>query len=162
MSRKRATRCAISLGVGLLFCASITRADEPLPRVSEKPQAEPQSAAGAEKTPEAAPKKEAGKDGAKPEMRKEAAKQKAKKSLIAPPSLLLQAPSVQTYASPGLGKLDLNRASLEQLQRLPGVGLTWAPRILAGRPYRTMGDLARDGIPFTTIDAVSQEVELGP
>jgi DNA uptake protein ComE-like DNA-binding protein len=60
-----------------------------------------------------------------------------------------------------MGKIDLNRASLEQLQRLPGVGWTWAPRILAGRPYTTFGDLARDGIPFTTIDALSREVELG-
>lgn len=86
----------------------------------------------------------------------------AKKPLIAPPSLLLQPAGVIPFTAPGLGKVDLNRASLEQIQRLPGVGLEWAPRILAGRPYRTLGDLSRTGVPLTTIDAISQKVEFGP
>ena len=90
------------------------------------------------------------------------AKTKGRKPLVAPPGLLSQAPRFRSVTAPGLGKLDLNRATLEQIQRLPGVGETWAPRILAGRPYSTLGDLARIGIPFTTIDALSGVVELGP
>jgi DNA uptake protein ComE-like DNA-binding protein len=85
-----------------------------------------------------------------------------RRPLISPPGLLSQASLLPTSTAPGLGRLDLNRASLDQLQRLPGVGLDWAPRILAGRPYRTFGDLARDGIPYTTIDDLSRQVELGP
>ncbi|MGD9720656.1 MAG: ComEA family DNA-binding protein [Pirellulales bacterium] len=90
-----------------------------------------------------------------------AAKDKPR-SLIAPAGLLDRAPAFIPFAAPGRGKLDLNTATLEQIQRLPGVGVTWAPRILAGRPYRTFGDLARDGIPYTTIESLSRRVELGP
>lgn len=89
---------------------------------------------------------------------------KEKQSLVQPPGLLSQSPTVVPNTRPGLGKLNLNASSttIEQIQRLPGVGVVWAPRILAGRPYRTFGEMARDGIPFTTIDALSREVELGP
>jgi hypothetical protein len=89
---------------------------------------------------------------------------KEKQSLVQPPGLLSRAPAIAPFTRPGLGKLNLNASSttIEQIQRLPGVGVTWAPRILAGRPYRTFGEMARDGIPFTTIDALSREVELGP
>jgi DNA uptake protein ComE-like DNA-binding protein len=92
------------------------------------------------------------------------AKNDKKKSLFVPPGLLSTAPSVVPYSPPGLGKLNLNdrTVTIEQIQRLPGVGVVWAPKILAGRPYRTFGDMARDGIPFTTIDALSRSVELGP
>ncbi len=88
--------------------------------------------------------------------------QKGQRSLIAPPGLMSQAPTVAPYTAPGLGKLNLNRATIEQIQRLPGVGVVWALRILAGRPYQSIGDLGRTGVPFTTVDALSREVELGP
>jgi DNA uptake protein ComE-like DNA-binding protein len=160
----RAGRLAVLLGAGVLCFAAIVHADEPLP--SSKAAPVPPGAAGpgaaAPQTRKLAPAKGDAKDAAKRDPRASTAKSKAKKSLIAPPGLLLQAPSLRASTAPGLGKLDLNRATLEQLQSLSGVGLTWAPRILAGRPYRSLGDLARDGIPFTTIDALSQQVELGP
>ena len=89
---------------------------------------------------------------------------KEKQSLVQPPGLLSQSPTVAPYTRQGLGKINQNASSttIEQIQRLPGVGVVWAPRILAGRPYRTFGEMARDGVPFTTIDALSREVELGP
>jgi len=89
---------------------------------------------------------------------------KSKKSLVVPPGLLSKSPSVVPFSPPGLGKLNLNAptTTIEQIQSLPGVGVVWAPRILAGRPYRTFGDMARDGIPYTTIEALSRSVELGP
>ncbi len=92
------------------------------------------------------------------------AKSYKKQSLVVPPGLLSTAPSVVPYSPPGLGKLNLNdrTVTIEQIRRLPGVGVVWAPKILAGRPYRTFGDMARDGIPFSTIDALSRSVELGP
>ena len=166
MYRARARQLAILLSVGLVCFAPIVHADQPLPSPKAEPQVVPrgevQADAPAPQTRKLAPAKGAAKDAAKRDKRASTAKSKAKKSLIASPGLLLQAPSLRTSTAPGLGRLDLNRATLEQLQSLPGVGLTWAPRILAGRPYRSLGDLARDGIPFTTIDTLSQQVELGP
>ncbi|GGR91034.1 helix-hairpin-helix domain-containing protein [Deinococcus sedimenti] len=41
------------------------------------------------------------------------------------------------------GRLDLNSASLEQLEALPKVGPALAARIVAGRPYRSLADLDR-------------------
>jgi competence protein ComEA len=84
-------------------------------------------------------------------------------AVAAPAPPLLRGPvTAKSQPAPFSNKLDLNRASLEQLQRLPGVGAAWAPKLLAGRPYRTLGDLARDGIPFNTIDQITPLVELGP
>ncbi|MBI3836370.1 MAG: helix-hairpin-helix domain-containing protein [Planctomycetia bacterium] len=59
-------------------------------------------------------------------------------------------------------KVDLNSASLQQLQNLPGVEPGMAAHILAGRPYMNMDDLARDGIPLNTIERIQPLVTLGP
>src|SRR5262249_49180711 len=100
-------------------------------------------------------------DGQQPAEPKDASAKQGKKSLFAPAGLMSRVPPLANSTAPGLGKLDLNRATIEQIQRLPGVGLIWAPRILAGRPYRTFGDIGRTGVPYNTVDALSREVELG-
>ena len=43
-------------------------------------------------------------------------------------------------------RLDLNRASLEELLQLPGLTQTWAARIVRFRPYREKNDLVDRGI----------------
>ncbi|MEX2114242.1 MAG: hypothetical protein WD845_13705 [Pirellulales bacterium] len=169
-------RFALALGVmAWLGIASIAVALEPKPAPTD--EASPATQAAPE--PVAAPSAESNtidpgtrpplpkalrKPTAPAEEKPAAATEKSRKSLIAPPGLLSQAPSIVPYSPPGLGKLNLNSPSttIEQIRRLPGVGETWAPRILAGRPYRTFGDMARDGIPYTTIDALSRAVDLGP
>ena len=63
-------------------------------------------------------------------------------------------------------RLDLNRASLEQLQLLPGVGGVRAEAIVLDRirrgPFRSVADLQRvDGLGLATIEEVRPFVSAG-
>ena len=44
------------------------------------------------------------------------------------------------------GKIDVNSASSEDLQKLPGVDASTADKIIAGRPYTSKGELLSKGI----------------
>jgi DNA uptake protein ComE-like DNA-binding protein len=48
-------------------------------------------------------------------------------------------------------ELDLNEATEKQLKELPGVGRTSAERIIAGRPYASVMDLSKIGLPYYTL-----------
>ncbi len=52
-------------------------------------------------------------------------------------------------------KVDLNRATLEQLKGLPGIGDVYSKKIMAGRPYKTIKDLSKAGIPAATIKKIA-------
>lgn len=53
------------------------------------------------------------------------------------------------------GMLDLNNASRDELLGVPGVGLRFADRIIAGRPYRTEVELlGRRVVPLSTYQRV--------
>lgn len=55
--------------------------------------------------------------------------------------------------------VNLNRASLEELERLPGIGPSLAERIVTARPIRSLQDLdAISGIGPTTLDALRRYV----
>jgi hypothetical protein len=58
-------------------------------------------------------------------------------------------------------KLNLNTASLGQLQKLPGINETMAKKIIAGRPYTSLGDLEKVGLPKPTIDKLAHMVTVG-
>jgi competence protein ComEA len=58
--------------------------------------------------------------------------------------------------------LDLNKATAEELQEhLPRVGEVTAKKIVAGRPYTKVDDLAKAGIPATVIAAIRAQVRVG-
>jgi len=57
--------------------------------------------------------------------------------------------------------VDLNSASQQELEALPGVGEATAKKIIAGRPYSSVADLSKAGVPQATIDKISGLVKAG-
>jgi DNA uptake protein ComE-like DNA-binding protein len=56
-------------------------------------------------------------------------------------------------------KLDINTATKEQLEALPGIGETYSWKIIDGRPYRTKRDLVtRKIISATTYEKVKDQI----
>ena len=63
--------------------------------------------------------------------------------------------------------VDLNTASVEELQTLPEITLDYARKIVKGRPYKERSDLERAGIPHDVAQrigppAVIKSVGPGP
>jgi DNA uptake protein ComE-like DNA-binding protein len=58
-------------------------------------------------------------------------------------------------------KVDINNATQKELENLPGVGTTTAKKIIAGRPYAAVGDLAKAGVSAKVIQDVTPLVIVG-
>ncbi|MGP8252350.1 MAG: ComEA family DNA-binding protein [Terracidiphilus sp.] len=56
------------------------------------------------------------------------------------------APKTSSTAPAPEARIDINRASIDQLMKAPGMTRTWAARIVKYRPYRTKQDLVEYGI----------------
>ena len=61
--------------------------------------------------------------------------------------------------APAADKLDINTASVEQLEALKGVGPVRAKAIVKGRPYKGKDDLVRRKIvPQSVYDGISEQI----
>ena len=55
--------------------------------------------------------------------------------------------------------LDINSATAEQLETLPGIGKAYSAKIIAGRPYKGKDDLVnKDLVPQKTYDGIKDKI----
>ncbi len=58
-------------------------------------------------------------------------------------------------------KVDINSASVKDLEALPGVGAATARKIIAGRPYSSVAELSKAGISASTVTKITPLVTVG-
>jgi hypothetical protein len=81
---------------------------------------------------------------------------------LALPAFASQAAAAKNaQAKTPAGPVNLNTASEADLVALPGVGPATAKKIIAGRPYTAVADLAKAGVPKNTIEKITPMVTVG-
>jgi competence protein ComEA len=69
--------------------------------------------------------------------------------------------SSSAAAASSSGPVNINTASEKELEELPGVGAATAQKIIKGRPYSSVDDLAKAGVSKSTISKISGLVTVG-
>ncbi|HEY2761057.1 MAG TPA: helix-hairpin-helix domain-containing protein, partial [Pirellulales bacterium] len=62
-------------------------------------------------------------------------------------------------ATPAL--LDINKATAEELQEVPGIGEAYSKKIVDNRPYKSLDDLSKAGIPAAVVEKVKSHLTVG-
>jgi len=90
-----------------------------------------------------------------------AARVAAKPASAAPIAKPAVPAATSAQATAAGAKVDINNATEKQLEDLPGVGKATAGKIIAGRPYASVDDLVKAGVPKTTIAKIAPLVTVG-
>jgi helix-hairpin-helix protein len=86
--------------------------------------------------------------------RREISQPQQSPAVAAPP--LMKIPGRGSSPMPSLANgVDLNTASLAQLETLPGMTADYARKIIAGRPFHDRSELVRAGIPADVFERMS-------
>jgi len=67
-----------------------------------------------------------------------------------------------SYAQAQKSLIDLNKASEKELESLKGVGPATAKKIIENRPYKSVDELSKAGVPAKTIQDLKPFVTVGP
>lgn len=78
---------------------------------------------------------------------------------IAAGQMSSKASSAASTATKASEKVDINTATKDQLQQLPGIGEAYSQKIIDGRPYRTKLDLVhKKVVPQGTYDKIKDMI----
>jgi DNA uptake protein ComE-like DNA-binding protein len=77
------------------------------------------------------------------------------------PAKAEKAPKAPRAPKAPAGPVDINNATQKDLEALPGVGPATATKIIAGRPYSSVADLSKAGVPARTIEKITSMVTVG-
>jgi competence protein ComEA len=69
--------------------------------------------------------------------------------------------SASGYGQTKKALIDLNTASEKELEAIKGIGPAMAKKIVAGRPFKSVDDLTKAGIPAKTVDGMKPFVTIG-
>ena len=72
-----------------------------------------------------------------------------------------KAPATESKMAPApkVELLDINSATADQLDALPGIGKAYSAKIIAGRPYKGKDDLVnKDILPQKTYDGIKDKI----